>query len=74
MDIRYYIDPDTELPHIYNHDADEREVEDVLYNAGEDRQGRNGPRVAIGETSAGRYLRVIYIPDPEPDSIFVVTA
>ena len=37
MDIRYYIDPDTELPHIYNHDVDEREIEDVLYNAGEDR-------------------------------------
>ena len=74
MDIRFYTDTNTELPHIYNHDVDEEEVEDVLYNAGEDRQGRDGSRVAIGQTSAGRYLRVIYVPDPEPDSIFVITA
>jgi hypothetical protein len=25
-------------------------------------------------TYAGRYLRVIYVPDPEPDSVFVITA
>lgn len=74
MDIRFYIDPDTELPHIYNHDVDEQEVEDVLYNAGEDRQGREGSRVAIGQTSEGRYLRVIYVPNSEPDSVFVITA
>jgi len=46
----------------------------VLENAGEDRPGREGSRLALGRTEAGRYLRVIYIPDPEPDSIFVVTA
>lgn len=74
MDIRFYTDPDTKLPHIYKHDVGEEEVEDVLYNAGEDRLGREGSRVAIGQTSAGRYLRVIYVPDPEPDSIFVITA
>ena len=28
----------------------------------------------IGSTRGGRYLRVIYVPDPEPDSIFVITA
>jgi len=22
----------------------------------------------------GRYLRVIYVPDPKPDSVFVITA
>jgi hypothetical protein len=32
------------------------------------------PRVAIGQIRAGRFLRVIYVPDPEPDSIFVITA
>jgi hypothetical protein len=74
MGIRFYIDSDTGLPHIYNHDVDEKEVEDVLNNSGEDRQGRDGSRVAIGQTSSGRYLRVIYVPDPEPNSIFVVTA
>jgi len=30
--------------------------------------------VALGQTVAGRYLRVIYVADPEPASVFVVTA
>jgi len=72
--IRYYIDPETDLPHIYNHEINEGEVEDVLTRPGEDRQGYEGARVAIGQTAAGRYLRVIYVPDPEPGSVFVITA
>ena len=52
----------------------EEEVEDVLASPGEDRPGREGSRVAIGQTSGGRYLRVIYARDPEPDSVFVITA
>jgi hypothetical protein len=74
LNIRYYIDPKTELPHIYGHDVGEREVEEILSNPGEDRPGREGSRVAIGRTSSGRYLRVIYIPDPVPGSVFVITA
>ena len=50
------------------------EVEDVLGRPIEDRPGRDGSRVAIGQTQAGRYLRVIYVPDPEPGSLFVITA
>ncbi len=72
--IRYYTDPETGLPHIYNHDVNENEVEDVLRRPGEDRQGAEGARVAIGQTDAGRYLRVIYVSDPEPGSVFVITA
>lgn len=74
MNVRFYIDPETGLPHIYNHDVDEDEVEDVLRNPGEDRVGREESRVAIGQTRSGRYLRVIYVPDVEPDSVFVITA
>ncbi|CAI4032179.1 hypothetical protein DNFV4_02607 [Nitrospira tepida] len=74
MNIRFYVDPETDLPHIYGHQVDEQEVEDVLRRPGEDRPGREGSRVAIGQTRAGRYLRVIYVPDPEPDSVFVITA
>ena len=59
--------------HIYKHGVDEEEVIDVLSNPGEDRPGREGSRVAIGKTRAGRYLRVIYVPDPEPESVFVIT-
>jgi len=72
--IRYYIDPETGLPHIYNHDVNEDEVEEVLTRPGEDRWGCEGARVAIGQTDAGRYLRVVYVPDPEPGSVFVITA
>lgn len=74
MKVRYYIDPETELPHIYDHEIDEAEVQEVLSNPGEDRPGTKGSRVAIGKTSGGRYLRVIYVPDPIPRSVFVITA
>ncbi len=74
MKLRFYIDPETREPHILNHDVDEEEVRSALENAGEDRPGRDGARLAIGRTDDGRYLRVIYIPDPEPDSAFVITA
>jgi hypothetical protein len=74
MRLRFYLDPETGLPHIYNHGVNEDEVEDVLGRPGEDRLGHDGARLAIGQTSAGRYLRVIYIPDPEPNSVFVITA
>ena len=74
MKIRYYIDSETKEPHIYNHGVSEDEVEDVLRKSGEDRPGREGSRVTIGQTQNGRYLRVIYVPDPVPYSIFVITA
>ena len=74
MKIRFYIDPITKLPHIYGHNVCESEVEEILTYPGEDRPGREGSRVAIGRTHNGRYLRVIYVPDPEPNSVFVITA
>jgi hypothetical protein len=54
--------------------VDEAEVIDVLEKPGEDRAGREGSRIALGRTASGRYLRVIYVPDPEPDCVFVITA
>ena len=74
MEVRYYIDPETGLPHIYEHDVAESEVEEILSHPGEDRAGTVGSRVATGRTLAGRLLRVIYVPDPEPKSVFVITA
>ena len=56
------------------HGVSEREVREVLARPLEDRPGREGSRVVLGQTAAGRYLRVIYVPDPEPDSVFVITA
>jgi len=74
MNIRFYLDPETGQPHIYNHGVNEKEVEEVLSRTGEDRPGREGSRIAIGQTLSGRYLRVIYVPDPQPNSVFVITA
>ena len=74
MNVRFYIDSETNALHIHNHAVEEEEVIDVLTNPGEDRPGRDGSRVVIGKTKAGRYLRVIYVPDPEPNSVFVITA
>jgi hypothetical protein len=73
MKIRYYLDPETGEPHIYNHRVTELEVEEVLESPGEDRPGREDSRVALGRTRAGRHLRVIYLPEPG-DAIFVITA
>jgi hypothetical protein len=74
VDVRFYVDPETAELHIYGHRVTEEEVVEVLHASGEDCPGREGSRIAIGRTSAGRYLRTIYVPDPEPDSIFVITA
>lgn len=70
----YYIDPEKGLPHIYNHNVSESEVEDVLLRPGEDRHAREGSRIALGQTRAGRYLRIIYVPDPKQESVFIITA
>ena len=74
MDIRYFIDPETGEPHIYRHNVREDEVEDVLRRPGEDRPGDDDARIAVGQTDAGRHLRVVYVPDQIPQSVFVVTA
>ena len=74
MKIRFHTNPVTGLPHIYDHDVEEEEVEQILRRPGEDRPGREDSRVALGQTYSGRYLRVVYVPDAQPDSVFVITA
>lgn len=74
MTVRFHVDPATDQPHIYGHSVVEEEVEDVLTRPMEDRAGRDGSRIALGQTEAGRYLRVVYVPDPNPSSVFVITA
>ena len=56
MNFRFYIDPTSGLPHIYNHTVNEDEVEQALSNRGEDRPGTKDSRIAIGQTDAGRYF------------------
>jgi hypothetical protein len=72
MAIRFYVDSATNEPHIYRHAVTEEEAIDVIESPGEDRPGREGARVAIGQTRAGRYLRVVYV--PELGGAFVITA
>lgn len=74
MDIRFYHDPETDLPHICDHGVSEAEVVDVLRGPGEDLPANRGARMKLGQTSAGRYLQVIYVPDKQPNSVFVITA
>ena len=74
MDLRFLIDPETELPHIYGHGVTEAEVREVLSRRGEDVRGDEDSRMKIGQTVAGRYLQVIYVPDPGGESAFVITA
>jgi hypothetical protein len=66
VEVRFYVDSATGMPHVHSHGVTEDEVED--------RAGSDGSRVAIGQTRAGRFLRVIYVPDPAPASVFVITA
>jgi len=74
MDVRYYYDPETDLPHIYDHGVSESEVESVLAHPIEEGPSEGESRQAIGQARSGRYLRVIYVPDDEGDGVFVVTA
>lgn len=57
--VRYYYDPRSRQPHIYGHNVGEDEVEAVLDRPMEDRPGAGGVRIALGQTQAGRYLRVV---------------
>jgi hypothetical protein len=72
--LRFYHDPDTDLPHIYEHNVAEDEVRDVLLISFEDAKGSHGSRVAVGQTRAGRCLKVVYVPDRIGDGIFVIAA
>jgi hypothetical protein len=48
--IRFYIDPETGEPHIYEHGIDEDEVADVLEDPIYDAKAEGTSRSAIGQT------------------------
>ncbi len=81
MELRFWLDPETGLPHILNHGVIEEEVRQVLSRTGEEFPGRDRSRIRLGRTIGGRYLQVVYVPDTEGDTegtlkdgAFVVTA
>lgn len=47
MNIRFYSDPETGLPHIHDHGVTEDEVEEVLLNPGEKRSGSRRSKIVI---------------------------
>ena len=74
MHYRYNFDKDLGTDHIAKHQISREEVEYVIENPVEDGPAWDNARQAIGKTSAGRYLRVIYVPDSAAEGIYVVTA
>jgi hypothetical protein len=74
MELRFYIDPETGLPHIYNHGVTEGEVVQVLRKPGPVYLGDRSSRLKSGQTDTGRHIQVVYNPDPDGDSVFVITA
>ena len=74
MNIRYNLDADSGLPHIYNHNVSEPEVMDVLRGPLENRPGTGESRILIGRTRQGRVLRVIVKFYADGQGIFVITA
>src|SRR5207247_1503386 len=74
MDVRFYVDPETGLPHTYHHGVTEDEVLQVLRKPGPIYRGDRNSRLKSAQTQAGRYIQVVYDPDPGGDSVFVITA
>lgn len=74
MEIRFHKDPETGLPHIYEHGVTENEVREVLFGAGDDFRGRKNTWIKFGQTIGGRYLKLIYVPDEDGDGLFLITA
>ena len=74
MEVRYYRDPETGLPHIFDHGVTEAEAEWILAHPAEDEACSGSSRQSLGQTIHGKHLRVIYVPDEDGDGVFVVTA
>lgn len=74
MKLRFYADPDSGEPHFARHGLTPEDVVEVLAHPLEDRAGREGARTVLGRTRSGMYIRVVYVIDDEPDSVFVITA
>jgi hypothetical protein len=74
MDLRFWCDPETGLPHINDHGVTEEEVRQVMNRPGLDFPEARNARTHVAQTHAGRHLKVVYVPDEGADSAFVVTA
>ena len=57
MEIRYYRDPETGLPHFYNHGVTEAEAEWILAHSGEDEACPAAPGRRLGRRRMGAIPR-----------------
>jgi hypothetical protein len=73
MLVRFNIDLDSGLPHCVSHGVGPEEVLDVLRGPSDQGPGRDGTRIAEGQTKQGRYLRVVF-KHSDDGAIFVITA
>ena len=71
--IEFVIDPQTQRAHVEDHGVSRAEVLEVLDGPTYDSAANNGARAAVGQTSSGRILRVIYR-RKAPRHVLVITA
>jgi len=78
-EVRFYIDPQTGQPHIYEHGVCEDEIEEVMRNRPITQLGRRSPKgelssIAFGQTGAGRFLKVLYARTYDSLGIHIITS
>ena len=71
MQYKFYTDPETNEPHIFNHGVTEDEAIESIENKAEIKRSRKDSFVAIGRTAAGRTLKVVYV--KKIDYLLIVT-
>jgi len=74
MELRFWKDPETGMPHIYGHGVTEEEVRQVLSRPGLNLRSRGNSRSIMGQTAVGRFLKVVFVPGRDGSGGFVVTA
>lgn len=74
MELRFWNDAETGLPHFHEHGVTEEEVLEIMSRPGEEFAGDDNSRIRLGQTQAGRYLQVVFVPDADRKGGFVVTA
>ena len=74
MNVRYNVDADTGLPHMYQHGVSEEEVDEILRRPIDSRHGDGDSVIVTGKTWRGRFLRVMVAFDADRQGCFVITA
>jgi len=72
MQVRFNRDRETGLAHCEDHNVSERQAIQVLSTNPLRLRGGDGTTIVLGQTYAGRYLRIIC--RIEDDDVFVITA